>query len=80
MAAAEEDVHREVDEVAATLRLRATTLTAMRLQVVVAVADVVAVAAGEADVAVVALRSDENGMMILEGLGELWYALLGLEQ
>jgi hypothetical protein len=44
------------------------------------VADVVAVAAGEADVAVVALRSDEKGMRILEGLGELWYALLGLEQ
>ena len=66
MAAAEEDAHRVADAVAATLRLRATTPMAMRLQVAAAVVDVVAVAPGEVAVAVVALRSDEDEMSILE--------------
>jgi hypothetical protein len=61
VAAAEEDAHQAVDEVVVTPRLRATTLTAMHLrQAVVAVADAEAVAAEEVDVAVVALRRDEN--------------------
>jgi hypothetical protein len=55
-----------VDAVAVTLRLLATTLMAMRLQVAVVVADVVAVAAGEADAAVVASRRDKCSLQDCE--------------